>query len=209
MNGAIETVYKGCRFRSRLEARWAVFFDALGVEWEYEPQGFEKQMAWGGSVRYLPDFYLPRTETWVEVKGSLSLEDTMKMRHMVVSRSPLPGLDDSANSEGRGLLVLGPIPEFQNVWPAHTLVVQEPSGGVGQRRVFFMPKLGMLRVHPTALQLMCLKDGVDKAPTWGVRQVFDPSPLLLPAKRTASVVQAAYTAARSARFEFGESGAHA
>lgn len=26
---AIDTVYKGYRFRSRLEARWAVFFDAL------------------------------------------------------------------------------------------------------------------------------------------------------------------------------------
>ena len=38
---AIETVYKGYKFRSRLEARWAVFFDALGVEWEYEPEGFE------------------------------------------------------------------------------------------------------------------------------------------------------------------------
>ena len=31
---AIETKYKGFRFRSRLEARWAVFFDALGIEWE-------------------------------------------------------------------------------------------------------------------------------------------------------------------------------
>lgn len=28
---AIETRYKGYRFRSRLEARWAVFFDALGL----------------------------------------------------------------------------------------------------------------------------------------------------------------------------------
>lgn len=38
---AIETEYKGYRFRSRLEARWAVFFDALGVEWVYEPEGFD------------------------------------------------------------------------------------------------------------------------------------------------------------------------
>ena len=29
----IETVYKGFKFRSRLEARWAVFFDACGVRW--------------------------------------------------------------------------------------------------------------------------------------------------------------------------------
>lgn len=35
----IETLYKGYRFRSRLEARWAVFMDACGADWEYEPEG--------------------------------------------------------------------------------------------------------------------------------------------------------------------------
>lgn len=60
---AIETQYKGYRFRSRLEARWAVFFDALGWEWEYEREGFELP-----SGRYLPDFYLPHTDCWAEVK---------------------------------------------------------------------------------------------------------------------------------------------
>lgn len=63
---AIETQYKGYRFRSRLEARWAVFFDALGIEWQYEPEGFE--MADG--TRYLPDFWLPTfgDGMYVEVK---------------------------------------------------------------------------------------------------------------------------------------------
>ncbi|MBA3003118.1 MAG: hypothetical protein FP813_04610 [Desulfurivibrio sp.] len=51
----IETKYRGYRFRSRLEARWAVFFDALGIKWEYEFQGYE----FSNGVRYLPDFYLP------------------------------------------------------------------------------------------------------------------------------------------------------
>ena len=60
---AIETEYKGYLFRSRLEARWAVFFDALGIEWEYEPEGFDCDGIW-----YLPDFYLPGLETWIEVK---------------------------------------------------------------------------------------------------------------------------------------------
>lgn len=62
---AIETHYKGCRFRSRLEARWAVFFDAAGIQWEYEPQGFKGS---NGSL-YLPDFYLPYEKTHVEIKG--------------------------------------------------------------------------------------------------------------------------------------------
>lgn len=62
---AIETVYRGYRFRSRLEARWAVFFDALGVRWEYEKEGFD----FGNGVRYLPDFWLPDLRMWAEVKA--------------------------------------------------------------------------------------------------------------------------------------------
>jgi hypothetical protein len=61
---AIETKYNGYRFRSRLEARWAVFFDAAGIKYEYEPEGYENEM---GS-RYLPDFFLPDFYLHVEVK---------------------------------------------------------------------------------------------------------------------------------------------
>jgi len=61
---AIQTSYKGYRFRSRLEARWAVFFDTLGIEWEYEKEGFEL----GDEGRYLPDFWLPGKKVWVEIK---------------------------------------------------------------------------------------------------------------------------------------------
>jgi hypothetical protein len=60
----IETVYNGYRFRSRLEARWAVFFDALDVKYEYEPEGFQLS---NGSL-YLPDFFLPHFDVYVEVK---------------------------------------------------------------------------------------------------------------------------------------------
>ena len=61
---AIETRYKSYRFRSRLEARWAVFFDALGIEWEYEPEGLE----FPDGTRYLPDFWLPKIKALVEIK---------------------------------------------------------------------------------------------------------------------------------------------
>jgi hypothetical protein len=67
---AIETSYKGYRFRSRLEARWAVFFDALGVEWEYEKEGYDL----GDAGWYLPDFWLPRQGCWVEIKASGMVE---------------------------------------------------------------------------------------------------------------------------------------
>ena len=60
---SIETTYNGYRFRSRLEARWAVFFDEMNFKWEYEPEGYEL-----GDDRYLPDFRLPEHRLWVEIK---------------------------------------------------------------------------------------------------------------------------------------------
>ncbi len=60
---AIETIYKGYRFRSRLEARWAVFFDSLNIAWDYEKEGFDIGGQW-----YLPDFWLPEFGLWVEIK---------------------------------------------------------------------------------------------------------------------------------------------
>jgi len=78
--GAIETVYDGYRFRSRLEARWAVFFKTAGIRYIYEPECFRLP---SGKL-YLPDFYLPdvnmrTTEDkggiYVEVKPSVSDSD--------------------------------------------------------------------------------------------------------------------------------------
>ena len=62
---AIETVYNGYKFRSRLEARWAVFFDAVGIEYEYEPEG----LILSDGTPYLPDFYLPQFHSYFEVKS--------------------------------------------------------------------------------------------------------------------------------------------
>lgn len=60
---AIQTEYKGYLFRSKLEARWAVFFDTLGLPWFYESEGLDLD-----DVYYLPDFYLPKLKLWVEIK---------------------------------------------------------------------------------------------------------------------------------------------
>lgn len=76
---AIETHYKGYKFRSRLEARYAVFFDALGVKWEYEAEGFDLgQVGW-----YLPDFYFPQAQWHGEVKpdAPISKSDAAKMEY--------------------------------------------------------------------------------------------------------------------------------
>ena len=60
----IETRYRGHRFRSRLEARWAVAFDAAQIQWNYEPEGFTLDLI----GPYLPDFWLPQLNAWAEVK---------------------------------------------------------------------------------------------------------------------------------------------
>lgn len=64
---AIETHYNGYRFRSRLEARWAVFFDTLDVPYEYEKEGYDL----GDAGWYLPDFWLPTHQVWLELKGDV------------------------------------------------------------------------------------------------------------------------------------------
>lgn len=61
----IQTQYRNHLFRSRLEARWAVFFDTLGVKWAYEHEGYDL----GALGWYLPDFFIPSWTLWVEIKG--------------------------------------------------------------------------------------------------------------------------------------------
>jgi hypothetical protein len=70
----IETVYNGYRFRSRLEARWAVFFDEAGIRYEYETEGFELS----SGRKYLPDFWLPDFGIYVEIKPILSHNDSTR-----------------------------------------------------------------------------------------------------------------------------------
>lgn len=61
---AIDTYYNGNYFRSRLEARWAVFFDLLKLQYKYEPEGYVLDTG----ECYLPDFYFPTLDCYGEVK---------------------------------------------------------------------------------------------------------------------------------------------
>ena len=82
---AIETLHSGYRFRSRLEARWSVFFETLGIEYRYEPEGFDLD-----GVKYLPDFYLPSLQTWVEIKpDSPSREEREKVIRLCLATNQI------------------------------------------------------------------------------------------------------------------------
>ena len=78
----IETYYNGYRFRSRLEARWAVLFDALNIQYEYEAEGYYLP----NGEKYLPDFvlhggsYRCPDPLFVEVKGQMTKKDAAKIR---------------------------------------------------------------------------------------------------------------------------------
>lgn len=99
----IETFYNGYRFRSRLEARWAVFFDAAKIKYQYEPEGYQLD----NDQYYLPDFYLPDFDTYVEVK-----------RDAIEGRKEI--LDKCQNAIKWGgpikrILVLSDVPEGRSV----------------------------------------------------------------------------------------------
>lgn len=72
---SIETEYNWIRYRSRLEARWAVFMDTLGVRHNYEPEAYDL----GDGIFYLPDFWLPDLLAFVEIKpGAPTLDESAK-----------------------------------------------------------------------------------------------------------------------------------
>ena len=66
----IETDYKEYRFRSRLEARWAVFFDSYGIQHDNELDSFELS----NGQWYLPEFYLPELNVYVDVKPNKNFQ---------------------------------------------------------------------------------------------------------------------------------------
>ncbi len=201
MNGgpikAIETRYAGCRFRSRLEARWAVFFDSLGTPWEYEPQGVYGD----DGTPYLPDFWLPEMHLWAEVKGSVDHASISKVMHA------LPSLRQyNSHQVERVLVVLGPVPCPGRAW-THTRLDMLGDRVLWQAAFFHGPDWYMeaygapvtmpvdsydTRDNPE-VEKECCAWLVEASPA--ERLTVDPT------------VDAAYTAARSARFEFGESGA--
>ncbi len=94
----IETYYNGYRFRSRLEGRWAVFFDSIGLKFQYESEGWKLP----SGIWYLPDFFLPESRTWAEVKPTeFTADEIRKCREVAMGNHRLM------------LLLVGP-PDFRD-----------------------------------------------------------------------------------------------
>jgi len=110
----IQTEYKGYLFRSRLEARWAVFFDACGVDYEYEPEGYDL----GNGLKYLPDFLLHGVagrcggDLYVEVKGKMTAADAIKIRRFADYAT---AENNDIGKKQTAVLVLGRIPSGETI----------------------------------------------------------------------------------------------
>lgn len=167
------------------------------MPWLYEPEGYKL----GQNGRYyLPDFYLPNSETWVEVKGDVNKLDWSLLADAVDFQAGLPGTDDSVGST-RGLLILGEIPAAQTDSSLIHAIVQHHEG----------VEVNAAGFTSNGLTVWPVGGGVSSAPDLPadgaqfIRRVHSgaringQSPIFPRAKH-------AYLAARSARFEHGHSG---
>lgn len=89
----ITTYYKGFKFRSRTEARWALLLDQIGYSYQYEWEGFSLGR-W-----YLPDFLVegwiflevkPPNPTHAELVLAQQLAFAQQTVVLVVQGQPLP-----------------------------------------------------------------------------------------------------------------------
>ncbi|WP_030248217.1 hypothetical protein [Streptomyces sp. NRRL S-455] len=79
----IPTTVHGVTTRSRLEARWIVFFERAGIPWEYEPQAYRV----GDGRGYLPDFRIRphrgADQAWMEIKPLADTFDDPRWKGLV------------------------------------------------------------------------------------------------------------------------------
>ena len=211
---AIETRYNGYKFRSRLEARWAVFFDELGIKYEYEPEGYTMK----DGTKYLPDFYLPEEGYYIECKGYSDhvfwdLERITKFvleaktAVMILSEVPydpgayglflFPILYYEARSNGR---ISGHYAFFKGC-DGHRPFYIEDDFAIGMQRWFYFKKpsgpLEDIDQNQFAYNEIQAVSGrtVESGDGYGVREAFD-----------FSKIENALLKARQARFEHGECG---
>lgn len=221
---AIETHYAGHRFRSRLEARWAVFMNHLGVPWEYEPQGYVVN-----STPYLPDFLVyPNTDGafWLEIKGVFPGDDELAKARGLAEGSgipafvywakpevPAPDLSHLDQAQFCGFDRDGYLWLDEHGWMEYP--TQPPAWQVGLTPTAFRfnpngkntGKSGFLwwTECPYCGHVRIASQGqVGWCPNFDGRPVDDVPDLYPNFGHRSERLLAAYTAARSARFEHGE-----
>ena len=185
---AIETQYKGYRFRSRLEARWAIFFDELGIRWQYETEGFVlNDKTW-----YLPDFFI-NIKTMMFNQSCFEYWDIGHF-DIFIEIKPTPETAADAGNELYNNFnePIAIIPGTPYYYPINVMFSIQDDG----KRQSYMAHIGVDDNDEPCLFCMFEPPGEDAS--YGIMHMIIPM-----MHRT----QHASEAARSARFEFGESGA--
>jgi hypothetical protein len=187
---AIETRWKGYRFRSRLEARWAVFFETLGVKWRYEPEGRVD-----GGHSWLPDFEIESVggfQCLIEVKGTIGAlaGEGDRYAHLL--------------EHGETVCFLGDVPDptLYGTWFHPYLACRNDTTHHGW---LTFSSLGWMFAGNNAGALAILF-GL-KTSKWvpDDDDQWDLEPRPIPTSRIYPGVLEAYSSARAARFDHGES----
>ncbi|KAB8186923.1 hypothetical protein FH608_046395 [Nonomuraea phyllanthi] len=218
----IETRYRGYRFRSRTEARWAVFMDHLDVPWDYELEGYVVD-----GKPYLPDFLVyPDTPAafWLEIKGTAPTADEVAKAQGLATGTSIPAYVYFGKVEV-------PAPDLSHITDLEDLIGSpgyEWDNSVGWLPYPVRPAQWELNLTPTAYRLNPRPTpGQPKSDFWWWMDCpYCPRAIIklsgqvfgcpdLPDDAELQAVQFrhhtprlldAYRAARSARFEHGESG---
>lgn len=98
-----------------MEAKTAMLFDLLDFKWEYEPYSItvHNRLNWATEERrfweYIPDFYLPNHNVYIEVKGSLTYKELTKLLHTAAHLSTDGGAGDRCmgGNMGQDLIIIG------------------------------------------------------------------------------------------------------
>lgn len=183
---AIETRYNGYRFRSRLEARWAVFFDAVGVRYEYEREGYDL----GEAGWYLPDFWLPGQNAWVEIKPDV-LPDLRVVQRQLYTLATV--------TESPALLICGGPwrGAYISFWWTWNIHPNEPCADTGDA-IGFCDNCAQLVISGGIENGHLASKGAPARGDDGVCSGY--------IRANTLQLNQAYIAARSARFEHGQQG---
>ena len=192
---AIQTGYKGYHFRSRLEARYAVFFDALGLEWEYEVEGYDL----GDAGYYLPDFFLPEHNSWIEIKGNKASDsDIEKCKQLF--------LGSGGDIQPSDLVALG---DMKVTWDIFSKISEMCGAGASIDKK--QNELSEVVRRARRAKKVYLFEGLLEN-GWlmlnkGCAQVYPPNALWFLIGGSKDAIEIAFKKARSARFEHGHKGA--
>ena len=69
--------YKKIWMRSTWEIAYAKYLDNLNIKWQYESKVFNL-----GDTTYTPDFYLPESDTYIEIKGWMRKQTEEKIKKL-------------------------------------------------------------------------------------------------------------------------------